>query len=119
MIGGYLSRISAGEMRRQHSFTTVHLLLRLSEGLPIAPDDVAELKRRAASFVDRAQLGYVLVDVAHTSPDLRRIAIDTTYWSSSAIAKGSSCTRRQSARSAPVDDRRATSCDMSRVRANL
>lgn len=77
MIGGYLSRISPGEMRRQHSFTTVHLLLRLSEGLPIAPDDVAELKRRAASFVDRARLGYVLVDVAHTSPDLRRIAIDT------------------------------------------
>jgi hypothetical protein len=77
LIGGYLSRISAGEMRRQHAFTTVNLLLRLSEGLTIAPDDVAELKRRAASFVDRARLGYVLVDGAHTPPELRRIAIDT------------------------------------------
>ena len=76
LLGGYLSRISERELRRQHEFFTVHQLVRLSEGQPISPADVEELKRRAAGFVERARLGYVFVDVARTPHALRRIMID-------------------------------------------
>src|SRR5262245_46737691 len=76
LIGGYLSRISEREMRRQHQFFMVHQLLRLSEGQSISAADIEELKRRAPAFVDRARLGYVFVDVARTPSELRRIVID-------------------------------------------
>jgi hypothetical protein len=77
LLGGYLSRISAGEMRRQREFITVRYLLRLSEGGHISTADVVELKRRAPGFVARARLGYVFVNVARTPPDLLRIATET------------------------------------------
>ena len=76
LIGGYLSRISEREMRRQHQFFMVHQLLRLSEGQPISPADIEELTRRAPAFVDSARVGYVFVDVARTPSELRRIVID-------------------------------------------
>src|SRR5262245_41087073 len=76
LIGGYLSRISEREMRRQRELVTVRHLLRLSEGKQLSASDVEELKRRAPGFVSRARLGYVLVDTARTSSELRRIAID-------------------------------------------
>ena len=76
LIGGYLSRISKNEMRRQHQSITVRHLLRLSEGQQLSAADIEELRTRAPGFVDRARLGYVFVDVARTSARFRQIAID-------------------------------------------
>jgi hypothetical protein len=77
LIGGYLSRISEREMHRQRELVTIRHLLKLSEGEHLSAGDLAELKRRAPGFVARARLGYVCVDTARTSPELRRVAIDT------------------------------------------
>jgi len=76
LIGGYLSRISERQIRRQRESVTVRHLLRLSEGGRLSEAELDELKRRAPGFVDRARLGYVVIDVARTSPALRQIAID-------------------------------------------
>jgi hypothetical protein len=76
LIGGYLSRISEREMERQHQSLTVRRLIRLSEGGFVSRASLDEVKRRAAGFIRRTELGYVVVDVAQASPELRRFAID-------------------------------------------
>lgn len=75
LIGGYLSRISPREMRRQHESITVRRLIRLSEGQTLTQAELDEVKRRAPGFVDRARVGYVVIDVARTPAALRELAI--------------------------------------------
>ena len=76
LIGGYLSRIGPREMRRQRESVTVRQLIRLSEEQRVSRADLDEVKRRAAGFVDRARLGYVVIEVARTPPAFRRFAIE-------------------------------------------
>jgi hypothetical protein len=76
LIGGYLSRISAREKDRQRVSITVRRLLRLSEGQRLSRAALDEVKRRAPGFVDRARVGYVVIDVARTPPELRDFAIE-------------------------------------------
>jgi len=58
LIGGYLSRISAREIRRQHAVITVHHLLRLSEGQSISGEPFrsgttgAPILERTPAFVE-------------------------------------------------------------------
>ena len=75
LIGGYLSRISRGVVERQHQYPMVRQLMRLSEGRTMPVDRVADLDRRAPGFIQRARVGYVVMDTARTPPRLREVAI--------------------------------------------
>lgn len=76
LLGGYLSRISPRELERQRRSRTVNHLLKLSEGGELSTADHEELRRRAPGFVERARLGYVVIDIARTPAGLRDSAIE-------------------------------------------
>jgi len=76
LIGGYLSRISDRQLQRQRESVTVRRLIRLSEGESLSDAELEDVKQRAPGFVDRARIGYVVVDVARTPAQLRSFAID-------------------------------------------
>jgi hypothetical protein len=75
LIGGYLSRISQAEKRRQHESQTLSGLIRLSDGADLPPARIEALKRRGAGFVQRARLGYVVIHKRRTPEALRQFAI--------------------------------------------
>jgi hypothetical protein len=76
LIGGYLSRISLQEVERQRQSVTVRRLIRLSSGERVPRANLEEVKRRAAGFVERTRLGYVVIDTARASGALRQFAIE-------------------------------------------
>ena len=76
LIGGYLSRISDNEVERQLRSITVRSLMDLSQGGHVSQADLDEVKQRAPGFLERARIGYVVVDVGRTPPALRDFAID-------------------------------------------
>jgi len=76
LIGGYLSRVSDAEVRRQHALPTISRLMRLSEGRSDDPLPADEIQRRADRFLRLSRLGYVIMDARRTPPKLRRFAID-------------------------------------------
>jgi hypothetical protein len=77
LIGGYLSRISNRRIERTRSVPMIkHLLLYSAGGLP-EPLPPPELMRRARTFLQVSRLGYVVIDMARTSPALRLFAIET------------------------------------------
>ena len=76
VLGGYLSRVSARRKLRNRQIPVMYALLTLSEGRPLSAG-----RRRAAfesreAFLDRAQLGYVVIDRTSASEELRRFAVD-------------------------------------------
>jgi hypothetical protein len=63
LFGGYLSRISArrvDEMRRD--FPALDALIALSEPKPMGPEVKAVLDARGRGFIERAAVGYVVID---------------------------------------------------------
>jgi hypothetical protein len=75
LIGGYLSRVSerrAADVRRD---PMVDALIRLSENEPLDPAQRDALAARGASWAQRAQLGFVVVDRARAPDALRDFAI--------------------------------------------
>jgi hypothetical protein len=76
IVGGGLSRISDRQMMRHRRFPIIQALLTLSEGRAVSEADLALAKRRAPEFVRQQRLGYVVVDAARTSPELRRFVVD-------------------------------------------
>lgn len=75
LIGGYLSRVSRRRVDEIRRVRTLDALITLSEGRPLSDDIVEELERRAASFVERAQVGYVVIDRTRASTELVRFAL--------------------------------------------
>jgi hypothetical protein len=75
VIGGYLSRIGQQEIARQRESVNVSRLIELSEGRHVSAKDIEVASQRAAGFVDRARLGYIVVDTERTSPALLDYAI--------------------------------------------
>jgi hypothetical protein len=76
LIGGYLSRISVHEIRRQRRFPVLRALMRMSEGKELSAARRAALKIRGDAFVERAKLGYVVVNRRRASPELEAFAVD-------------------------------------------
>jgi hypothetical protein len=62
LIGGYLSRISKKRVDEVRAQPTLDALLRLSEGHALAPDHANRIRARAAGFLDRANVGYVVIN---------------------------------------------------------
>ncbi len=75
LVGGYLSRISRREFRRQEEFPTLLGLMRLSEGRPLPQSRAAQIEQNARSFPTRRRLGYVVIDRGRTPDALRTFVL--------------------------------------------
>jgi hypothetical protein len=76
LIGGYLSRISAKRVRDVRSQPTLDALMIMSEGGRLSPPHAAWIRSRGAGFIERANIGYVIVDEARAPPHLVDFVID-------------------------------------------
>jgi hypothetical protein len=82
IVGGYISRLPEGQIRRHRSHSFVNALLRLSERRAVDPGPPDVLRERARRFVERVNLGYVVVDTARTPATLfgyAREALDLEF----------------------------------------
>jgi hypothetical protein len=70
LIGGYLSRLPDDAIPRYRQHALIRVLLRLSEGRPLDPGMEEEALAMAPGFVNRLQLGYVVVDTGMVRPAL-------------------------------------------------
>jgi hypothetical protein len=74
LVGGYLSRISSNEIRRQRRASpTVRALISLSEGKSLNPELLRMFRRRGPRFIQRTNIGYVVL-AENASPTLRQFA---------------------------------------------
>jgi hypothetical protein len=76
LIGGYLSRISQKRVRAVRAQPTLDALVVMSEGGTLTAPHAAWIRSRGPTFVQRAHLGYVVVDEARTPPQLVNFVID-------------------------------------------
>jgi len=70
LIGGYLSRMPQSEIHAYRRQTVLSALLRLSEGASLTPRELAPVRQRGPGFIERARIGYVVVDLHQASPEL-------------------------------------------------
>jgi hypothetical protein len=75
LIGGYLSRVSAGRFREVRETPVLTGLLALSEGRALSPEELARLIERAPAFIARARLAWVVMHPSQTPPALEAAAI--------------------------------------------
>ncbi|MGH9330474.1 MAG: hypothetical protein ACRD09_08530, partial [Vicinamibacterales bacterium] len=75
LIGGYLSRIPVSEVEHYRKFPVIRALLDLSERRRLDPVVEQEAVARAQWLVERTRMGYVVIDTARASPDLRAFAV--------------------------------------------
>ncbi len=76
IIGGYLSRVSPRRKRTYERLPVSSALLTLSEGAPLTPEQERLAREHVDRFLQRARLGYVVVDHQRASPRLVTFAID-------------------------------------------
>lgn len=76
LIGGYLSRISAQRVQEVRSQPTLDALVRMSEGGTLTPAHEAWIRSRGPSFIERANVGYVVINIAKTPPHLIDFVIE-------------------------------------------
>ena len=75
LIGGYLSRVSRKRVEEIRRYPMLDALITLSEGRSISEETMGALEERAAGFVDRAQVGYVVIDRARAPRRLVEFAL--------------------------------------------
>jgi hypothetical protein len=74
LIGGYLSRISDKRLAQMRAeFQTLDRLITLSEGRPLSSADQAALLERGPGFVNRTEIGYVVIDERFISEETSRL----------------------------------------------
>jgi hypothetical protein len=76
LIGGYLSRISPKRVRDVRAQPTLDALVVMSEGGTLTPPHAAWIRSRGPTFIERANVGYVVVDEARTPAYLVKFVID-------------------------------------------
>ena len=74
LIGGYLSRLPDGALTRYRRDKVLRVLLRLSEGRALDPGMKEAAVAAGPEFVQRMQMGYVLVDTGLCTPELTEFA---------------------------------------------
>jgi hypothetical protein len=75
LIGGYLSRVSNQRKVSYRRLPVRSALITLSERRPLSARQADRARRAAAGFLAQARLGYVVIDTARTTPELREFAI--------------------------------------------
>ncbi|MEW5981773.1 MAG: hypothetical protein AB1806_05320 [Acidobacteriota bacterium] len=68
IVGGYISRLPASLVERQRRFPVITTLLALSEGQDVESVPFAQTLGDGDRFVERARLGYVVVNRQRTPP---------------------------------------------------
>lgn len=77
LIGGYLSRVSSSRLESmRRDYPVLAMLITLSEGRSLPPDERATLFERGPSFVEETELGYVVIDHSLVSSELTSLAIE-------------------------------------------
>jgi hypothetical protein len=76
IAGGYLSRVSQIRKDRNLSDPTTAALIAKSEGRTLTDDQRAAARGAAPAFIQRSHIGWVVMEDARTSPELRAFAID-------------------------------------------
>ena len=77
LIGGYLSRISPRRVERmRRDFPILSVLMKMSEPRPLDASDLEILAVRGAAFVDKVELGYVVLDQRFISMEVARPVIE-------------------------------------------
>jgi hypothetical protein len=76
LIGGYLSRISQRRLRDMQSQPTLNALMMMSEGKRLSAPHATWIRSRGPGFIQRANVGYVVVDEALTPPHLHAFVIE-------------------------------------------
>jgi hypothetical protein len=74
LIGGYLSRISRRRLRAIRADDMLDALIVLSEDRTLDPERETRLIAKGPAFVDRASIGYVVIDRDRTPDRLRDFA---------------------------------------------
>ena len=77
LFGGVLSRVSEQRVKAIRSYAMLNALIRLSEGKPLDPDAADRVAADAPQFLERANVGYVVIDHSRASPALVDFAIRT------------------------------------------
>ena len=85
LIGGYLSRISRRSVGQMRSQPTLDALMTMSEGNHITDDQARVVRARAGYFIDRAKVGYVVINHAYAPPHLVEFVMDA--WGLEEIAR--------------------------------
>ena len=75
LIGGYLSRVSRQRKTEIRSEPVLGALMALSEGTSLTDKQQRRVIRRGAAFVERANLGFVVIDRTQASQALVDIAM--------------------------------------------
>ena len=70
LVGGYISRLPGGSVERYRRNTTLKVLMRLSEGMPVEPELYERALNQADRALERLQIGYIVVDRHRSSPEL-------------------------------------------------
>jgi hypothetical protein len=70
LIGGYLSRMPQSEIQAYRRRTVFGTILRLSERETLTPQELERAKRRAPEFLERARVGWFVIDLNRSSPAL-------------------------------------------------
>ncbi len=68
IVGGYISRLSASQIDRLRRFPVTSTLLMLSEGLEVPAVPASVVREHGQRFIERARLGYVVVNRERTPP---------------------------------------------------
>ena len=76
LIGGYLSRISRRRVGEVRSQPTLDALLTMSEGRFISDEQAAIVRARGPGFIDRANVGYVVIHHTYAAPHLIAFVVD-------------------------------------------
>jgi hypothetical protein len=76
LIGGYLSRVSQHRVAAMRRRPILDALIHLSEGRDVSPDLRRSLRAIGPSFVERARVGYVVVDRSRAAATLIDFAVD-------------------------------------------
>jgi hypothetical protein len=74
-MGGYLSRVSPRRFAEMRSDAVIDGLMMLSEDHTIGPAQRESLMQGAASFIRDRKIGFVVIDRARASAELRDTAI--------------------------------------------
>jgi hypothetical protein len=76
LIGGYLSRMPRSEISTYRIHPMLDGLMRLSEGQVLSERERLRMRKRGPAFIERGRIGWVVIDLTHTSPDVAAFVED-------------------------------------------
>ena len=76
LVGGYVSRVQQSEINLQRSRPMLDGLIRLSEGQLLSERERLRIRKRGPAFIGRERVGWVVIDMTRTSPDVAAFVED-------------------------------------------